>query len=324
MNQKNYKALGVVLISVALVAIIFFGRALNIPGRVRGRIKALNTRDINVYEEKIDIEGLEEPFVIYYVADSHISLCDYRDKEIMQICSERKEYFKRDAKSSDKNFSLVMDYIRKDNPDLVIFGGDMTDEASFKSIEYVEKEISKLECPYLFCMGNHDFMYGNEYFSEEAYTKYFTRFDSLNEVKEGVQIVGYDSFNIVLLDDCNNQVCPQTRDAIAKLRADGKPVIMAQHVPFVPTYGDSDLIEKTNETWGTDYIDYSKVLMGEHANKPNEYTAELIDFVENDNLVKLVLAGHIHFYHRDYMREDAIQVTTPPAYERGLIKITLY
>ena len=116
MNQKDYKVLGVVLIYMALIAIVIFGRALNIPGRVRGRIKALNTRDINVYEEKIDIEGLEEPFVIYYIADSHISLCDYRDKEIMQICSERKEYFKDKpaSKMTDQDLevrNVILNYI---------------------------------------------------------------------------------------------------------------------------------------------------------------------------------------------------------------------
>ena len=36
-----------------------------------------------------------------------------------------------------------MDYVRSENPDLVIFGGDITDEASYASIEYAEKEIGK-------------------------------------------------------------------------------------------------------------------------------------------------------------------------------------
>jgi len=323
--MTDKKRITVITTIIVMMAMAFVLVRFDIVGRGVRKIGSLLEREVTVNEEKIDIDGLDEPFTIFFVADSHICLCDDRDKEVKDICDARYEEFKRDSKGSQKNFSIVMDHVRKQDPDLVIFGGDMTDEATYASIEYVEKEIDKLECPYLFIMGNHDFMYGDEYFSDRAYEEYFTRFDSLNEVKEGYQIACFDEFNILILDDRNNQVCEETPQAIDKLKKDNKPVIIAQHVPFVPTYGESDLIEETNAVWGSAYKDYSRVLMGEHANDPNEATSQLIDFVSEENgIVKLVLAGHVHFYHKDNMSSDTLQLTVKPAYERGLLKITLY
>ena len=45
---------------------------------------------------------------------------------------------------------------------------------------------------------------------------------------------------------------------------------------------------------------------------------------KEDGLTDLIMAGHIHFYHRDFMSPKTVQTVTPPAFERGVIKITLY
>lgn len=323
MTEK--KKIIIVTVLAAVIAILICLVLFKIPQRIKSKFGTSADKEIYVHEEQIDIEGLDKKITIFFVADAHICLCDERDEEIKEDCDSRYLDFMRDSRGSEENFSLVMDYVRKENPDMVIFGGDITDEATYASIDYVKEEINKLNCPYYYLMGNHDFMYGDEYFSEKAYSEYFSRYDDINEVKAGCQTVCFDEFNLLLLDDNNNQVCDETLQAIDFLQKDNKPVIIAQHVPFVPTYGDSDLIERTNEMWGTAYQDYSRVLMGEHANKPNDTTAKLIDYVsDSNNSVKMILAGHVHFFHEDYMSENTKQLVVKPAFERGLIKLVLY
>ena len=325
MTDKEKRQMNIVTISAMIVVLIAMIVCLEIPQKAINKIRSLSNKEVTVYEEKIDIEGLEEPFTIIYIADAHICLCDDRDAEVKDICESRYKEFERDSLGSEKNFSIVMDYVKKEKPDLVIFGGDMADEATFASIEYIEKEIGKLKCPYLFIMGNHDFAYGNEYFSEKAYGDYFTRFDALNEVKEGCQIKEYDDFAILLLDDCNNQVCDETIDAIKQLKESGKEVIIAGHVPILPLYEETDIVERTNEIWGGDEYGQSRVLMGDGAVYPKGATPYLIAFAsDDDGPVRLLLAGHIHFYHRDKINENAVQVTAKPAFERGIVKVTLY
>ena len=325
MTGKNKKITVIAAIVTAVVLLAAILLVLRIPQKGIAKIRSFLNRDIAVYEEDIDIEGLEEPFTIMFIADSHICLCDERDKEVKDICEARYREFVRDSKGSEKNFSILMDYVVKENPDLVIFGGDMADEATYASIEYIEKKISRLNCPYLFCMGNHDFEYGSEYFSDKGYDEYFTRYDSLNEVKEGCQILYYDDFAILLLDDVNNQVCDETAKAIEELKESGKSVIIAEHVPILPLYEETDIVERTNDVWGGDEYGQSRVLMGVGAVYPKGATNNLIAFAsDDDGPVRLLLAGHIHFYRRDRINKNAVQVVTNPAFERGKVKITLH
>ena len=325
MEAKKQNIIIIVLAAV-IVALIISALAFKIPQRSIAKIRSLSAKkSVNVYEEKIDIEGLKKPFTIFFVADAHLCLCDERDENCLDYCESRYVDFMRDSVGSEENFSVVMDYVRKQNPDLVIFGGDIVDEATLASIEYFENETKKLNCPSYLLMGNHDLLINGEYLSGEEEKEIRQRFDFIRSDDNGYNIIKYDEFNILLLDDYNNQVCDETDEAIEELKADNKPVIIAQHVPFVPTYGESDLLVRTNDMWGSAYLDYSRVLMGEHANLANEHTQKLIDFVsDNNGLTDLILAGHIHFYHRDYMSEKTVQTVSAPAFERGVIKITLY
>ncbi|MBP5528489.1 MAG: metallophosphoesterase [Lachnospiraceae bacterium] len=325
MTVKEKKPIIVLAVIILILGVSALLVLFKIPQKAIEKIRTHSDKEVTVYEEKTDIEGLEEPFTIFFIADAHICLCDDRDAEVKDICESRYKEFERFSMGSEKNFSIVMDYVRKENPDLVIFGGDIADEATYASIEYIEKEIGKLKCPYLFLMGNHDFAYGSEYFSDKAYEDYFTRYDALNEVKEGCQIKEYDDFAILLLDDQNNQVCDETADAIQKLDETGKEVIIAEHVPILPLYEETDIVERTNEVWGGDEYGNSRVLMGDEAVYPKGATRNLIGFASRDDgPVRLLLAGHIHFYHRDKINENAVQVTAKPAFERGIVKVTLY
>lgn len=323
--KKKNKIVYFAIISIVIIAMTIALFILRVPSRAINKIKSICYNDVTVYEEKIDIEGLEEPFKIVFIADAHIALVDSRDLEVKDISEERYKEFVRDSKGADRNFSILMKKVREENPNLVIFGGDITDAATYASIEYVKNEIDKLECPYVYCMGNHDFMYGDEYFTEKAYSEYRTRFDSFDTVQNECELIEYDKFAIIVADDCNNQISANIENVIQHAKETGKPLIVATHVPFVPTIDGGELIRASNEVWGCAYLDYSRVLMGDHANMPNENTAKIIEYVsKEENNVSMVLAGHIHFYHRDYMNKSTCQVTAPGAYERAYVKVTLY
>lgn len=319
-NTIIYFLIIVVALLLCAVAILWW----KIPSRAVAKIRSVLRRDVCVYEEKVDIEGLEEPFTIIFIADSHIALCDSRDSSMKEISKARYDEFKRDSKGADGNFSILMDSVKKEKPDLVIFGGDITDAATYASVEFVEKEIEELDCPYIYCMGNHDFTYMDEYFSEKAYSEYRPRFQNLND-EAGCSIAEYDDFIVLALDDANNRFCEEACDVATQLKKTGKPVVLVTHVPFVPLGTESDLISATNEVWGAGENGNSRVLIGEKGCYPDENTKKIIDFAsDEDGPVKLILAGHIHFFHEDFMNSETLQITSPPAYERGYVKVTLF
>ena len=110
-KSSNIIAVILTLLAIAGVALVFMLK-FDIPKRAINKIKALNEKEVHVYDEKVDIDGLEEEVTIYFVADSHISLCDDRDPELKDYAKDRWEYFKRDAKGSEKNFSIIMEHKR--------------------------------------------------------------------------------------------------------------------------------------------------------------------------------------------------------------------
>lgn len=320
-NKKSNKI--IILLAIVLAVSAAAALILKIPSRAYRKIKDMSNKDVNVCYEKIDIDGYEGNFKIIYIADSHIALCDDRDEELKEQAAGRYDGFIRNQKGPDRNFSITVDRIVKEEPDLVIFGGDIIDEATKANTDFLEKELSKLDCPYIYLMGNHDFEYNGEYFTEKAYAEYLPRLSSVNGEASGIEVLRYDDFTILALDDNNYQVPAGTSEVLKILENEGKPVIAALHSPIVPKDG-AELIAKTNEVWPPAYLDFSRVLMGEHANLPNDETAEFIDFVsKNEGVVWGVLAGHIHFSSKDRVNEHAWQFVAPAGYERGFIEIVL-
>lgn len=323
--ENNRKKIGFVIIAVVAV-LVLGGLSLwkRIPQRIWAKLNNISvSRDVTVYDEQIDIDGFDDNFKIIYVSDTHVALCDERDTTLMQAQKDRYEEFSRDSKGPDRNFEITLKYIIKEKPDLVIFGGDITDEATEESIDFLEKEMAKIECPYIYLMGNHDFKYGDEYFSQKSYDDYLPRLKNVNGDSDGIEVLRFEDFTVLALDDNNNQVPQGTTEILEELKNEGKPVIVALHVPIVPPDG-AGLIAATNEVWPPAYLDYSRVLMGEHANQPNEETAALISFITaEDSCVAGVLAGHIHFYAKDSVNPRAFQVTAPAGYERAVLIINV-
>lgn len=277
-----------------------------------------------IHEEEIEISGLEEEFEIIFLSDTHISLCDERDASLLEKAASRYNGFRNaDGEGADVSFQSLMNYVSQKKPELLILGGDIVDSAMWASIEFVKDALTELQIPWIYEMGNHDFEYGGEYFSEKAYTDYFPRFSNISDSKNGFQLVEYEKFVVLAVDDKSNQVCEEAVKALEKLYEKEKPVILVMHVPIEPLT-DSTLTEETKRVWKPSPDGHSRVLLGPHSCYPNETTQKFLDLVlAHDSPVELVLAGHIHFYHRDNLTDKLVQVVTGAGYQKELVKITL-
>ena len=96
------------------------------------------------------------------------------------------------------------------------------------------------------------------------------------------------------------------------------------HVPIEPITGDMKLVDKCREVWGTYGDNKSKVTLGINGICPDPVTQEFLDLIlSDDSPVVLVLAGHIHFYHKDALNNNTVQIVTGPAYKGEAVRITL-
>ncbi len=277
---------------------------------------------IVVHDEEIDL-GLDTDMDIVFVADTHISLCDDRDKALSDKALARYEIFKSpDGIHADDIFAEEMDYVKDTSPDLLVLGGDIVDSAMYASIDFVKDKLDDANTEYIYGMGNHDFEYGNEYYSDTAYEEYLPRLQEVSETNNGFQIREYDDCVIMVADDDNNRVTPQATEALSKLCEGDKPVILFTHVPIEPKEQESSLWKRSIEVWGAYDDGRSKVLMGLHSCIPDEATSQFIDLVMNeDNPIAAVLSGHIHFYDSSELRSGLTQTVTGAGFEGELIHL---
>ena len=279
--------------------------------------------DLNVLEEEIDI-GLSEPMDIMFIADTHISLCDERDGDLKDKAEARYAMFHNpDGVGADKVFASEMEFVKKQDPDLLILGGDIVDSAMYASIDYVKEELDKTGVPYAYGMGNHDFEYGDEYYTDKAYSEYLPRLSEVSRTADGFQVIRYYDFSVLVVDDDNNQVTQGALDALKELVSEGKPIILCMHVPIEPNEEYSaHLMQKSIKEWGSYDDGRSRVLLGDHGCIPNDVTREFIDIVKDeDSNVKIVLAGHVHFQDESKLTDSLTQAVTGAGFEGYMINL---
>lgn len=279
---------------------------------------------VTVHEEEVVVPGLKKEFQIVFLADTHISLCDERDSELSAKAAARYAgFYAPDGDAADVSFLKLMNYVSEEEPDLLILGGDIVDSAMWASVDFVGGAIQKLKIPYVYEMGNHDFEYGSEYFSDTAYSEYLPRLQTISNTYRGYQLLRYEDFTVFAVDDQSNQVSAAALETLEALCREGKPIILVTHVPIDPP-SDNTLAEESKRVWGASEDGRSRVLLGPDSCPPNETTQRFLDLVlSEESPIEVVLAGHIHFYHKDYLVGQRLQIVTGAGFEKELVKLTL-
>lgn len=278
---------------------------------------------INIQEEYLEIEGIEHDYEFFLIADTHISLCDDRDPELIEKALARQTAFKNESgKTAVRTFHNLITEAIKGSTDLTIFAGDITDSAMHASIDFVQKEADRLDMPYLYITGNHDFEYGSEYFSKKAYREYFPRLKNLTKTTEQYSVYEFDDLILAGINDKNNQFDKKAVKALLPYMKGSKPVILILHVPLQPQYKDSELERQADDVWGLSDSGRCRVLLGETACRPNKTTQKLLDAVfAKDSPVAAVFAGHVHFYNRSMLNEVSEQLITGAGYYGDALRI---
>lgn len=281
---------------------------------------------VSVHEDTIKVEGLSRPYEIIMVADSHISLCDDRDAALIEKAAKRyKDFTCWDGEGADKAFEECIKYVKREKPDVFLLAGDIIDSAMEASIDFLRNQLAEIDVPYLYGTGNHDFEYGTEYFSEEALNTYLPRLNEITDTDKGYQTLELEEITVMVVDDGSNKVSPDTLEELDRIFAIGKPVVIALHVPLEPLAGYSDeLWNRSKQIWGQNDYGHSRVLLGSRSCNMDETTLAFVNkIMDPANPVELVMAGHIHFYHKDSLTNELIQVTAGPGYNKEISKVIL-
>lgn len=309
---KNIKALYIILLTAALFLLFCSGCAHD------SSLKPIDEANINTCQ--ITISGISREYHLLFLTDTHIILSETGDsqeitQEIKNYSAQRLSQFTGASGivSSDLFLSWVS-YANRNELDALLLGGDIIDSPSPANIAYLGDSLEKLEIPYIYTLGNHDWTYPWEYMTQKGVDAYLPLLSpymggsnasessffennffgnafsgNASSYNTAIHTLEFDDFIIVAVDDSSNQINPDALEKYKEILKNGKPIILLLHVPL---YTES-LSAKTSSVWR------QSVLLGggiHGETYPNEVSTEFLQLTTAKNSpVAAVIAGHVHF-----------------------------
>jgi len=273
----------------------------------------------NVAEETIVVEGLSRDYDLLFLTDTHMVVGSSKDTEQIAVNgAERVPQFVDDTGvSSALQFPAWMTYAKEQQVDAVLFGGDIIDYPSAGNLEHLQKNLDTLTQPYIYTLGNHDWTYPWEYMTDKGEEEYLPLLEPMMQGNTAIQRLDVGELTIVAVDNSSNQVNPKALEAYEEILAEDRPTIVLVHVPFFAP----SLLEKAVEEWNSPVVIGSGNAGGIYENE--ETTAFMKLTTAADSPVVAVLAGHVHFYNKDYMNgeKEVLQLVGDAGFKRQGMRI---
>lgn len=291
--------------------------------------------DILLWDEKsITIPGLQQDYEVWVMSDLHMTLVNEEESdEIIQYANERRPGFVNETGvSQDEILSVFITEANEEQPDLILFGGDILDFPSEANLAFLQEKLDALTVPYVFTMGNHDWTFPWEYMTQSGIEKYRPLFDGylygnfagetslpvLTAVNNTYAcLIELDHMVILAIDNSSNQVAAEALELVEMAYDMEKPIVLLQHVP----YSTENLIAEAAKNWS------NPVTLGMQVHggiAPNEASTDLwYKTHDEESPIKAVFAGHIHFPYEEELSNATVQLVTDAAFKGSVTKVQL-
>lgn len=268
-------------------------------------------------EKYLIIPELENEYEVWFYADSHIIIPDENaSDEVKAYALERQPVFANETGAvSSEIFTQFIGQANLEQPDLILFGGDILDFPSDANIAFLKKELDRLKVPYLFVMGNHDWTYPWEYMTPEGTEKYRPMLESITGADTYAGLVEWEDIVFLAIDNSSNQVAQEAVPVIEEAYATGKPIVLIQHVPF----SSEKLIARAKEDWANPVT----LGMQVHGGIPVNAVSDALykNVLSDESQIRLVLAGHVHFSYEEQISGRTTEIITDAAFKGRAVKI---
>lgn len=238
-----------------------------------------------IHEYHIRIKGVKRK-ILYQFSDVHLCLADAdstpRDRERAEARTqswreERLQFAKGHGEAcgeelqipAEEHLAHLLKAVAKDGDALVI-AGDLFDFVNEASARAYDRYFADFTVPHLFVCGNHE----PKKDIPDGY--------AMASIKQPVQIMDLGDLTIVGFDDSDRTITPEQLAALQRLLAQGKPLIIAMHIPIQAEGNEAH--EKCDDYFRLNY-----------PGAPRENLA-FIDLIrQNADKIAAVLTGHLHF-----------------------------
>lgn len=287
-------------------------------------IPACDTKEMkkHITEQTIYVEGLQEDYTLLFLTDIHVVVMDpeAQGQQAENQVERAALFVSQEGVSAEEQLAEWIDYANENQVDAVLLGGDIIDTPSQANLERLEEQLSRLDMPWLYVLGNHDWTWPWEYMTDTGKETYLPLFESFMQGNTAIQRLDLGEFTVVGIDNSPNQVRAEVLTEYGEILAEGEPMIVMAHVPFLT----QSVLTKARNVWSSPVVigggGYGGIYPDENSQRFMELTTAA------DSPVELVLTGHVHFYDRDVIagEKDVLQLTGGAGYqgETCLIHLT--
>ena len=269
-------------------------------------------------EIEVRIPGVKREYTIAFVNDLHL-ITDHASGDVTEdalyTVNDRYESLAitENGIHAEELWPQVIQYLNYYDFDAVILGGDMLDYCSNSNIIMLNKGIRQLKYPadkIMYIRSDHDYggWYGGDGFRDSNGMQLQTLVldgDSRDKCIE------FEDFMIVGINKSYRQLSEDAYNAIRKRLEQGKPVILATHVPFyseVDTSLKAESLEVRNRVYYWSYDSENYV--------PQEEMEQLIKKIyAEDSPVVQIVAAHMHARWDGYVTERIKEHIFAPTFE---------
>ena len=275
-------------------------------------LKLMGTDLLSPSTATVVIPGLTEEYKFLHVTDSHVSAFSDADQKKwtatrIQYNTARRNSFMADGLFAEERFPLIFDYAGEIEADGMFLTGDLIDFPSEKNISLLYENVGRFNGKSIFCLGNHDWNYSDDYMTGNSVTVNRPLFNDLTGGDPYISYVEYDEFLVVAVDNSSDVVTDDTVNKFMALCEKGKPIVLLLHVPLHAETLAPDCIK----VWGRNITMGPGALGGDWGSVQRFYNAVAVD--ENSPVVA-VFAGHVHFNHEDTLPNGITQYVTSTGY----------
>lgn len=285
-----------------------------------------NVFSFSIHEDEIVIDlGLQDDYTILALNDMHILLMDdtVTDTWRETVWERFGSMFINETgiHSADmwNGMSAILDSYDANG---IVFIGDMIDYGSETNAQLLSTGLKKIKTPWIYLRADHDL--GTWYTEDGLSAGDALRISSGIAEWQDVFIMDYKEFYLVGWNNSTSQLSEkgltEMKSIFAKAMTEGKPIILATHVPINSTVEDGlKMAARAADEQGR------IKLWGEGClYQPNDTTAEFLDMVlANDSPVQAVLAGHLHIKHTAKLNERITEYVLDKSFSGniGVIRI---
>ncbi len=270
----------------------------------------------------VTIPGLTKEYKFLQITDTHVSAFTAEEGQTwttsrLNYNTARRNSFAADGILAEERFPALFDYANEIKADGLFLTGDLIDFPSQTNISLLYENVNRFNGKSLFCLGNHDWNYSDDYMTGNAVTNNRPLFNELTDNDPYFSYEEYDEFIVAAVDNSSDVVTQETVEKFLALYEKNKPIILMLHVPL---HADT-LAPDVKKAWGGRNITMGPGAMGSDWGSVQQlYNAVC---VAEDTPVVAVFAGHIHFNHEDSFPNGVMQYVTSTGYTGDCRVITV-